>query len=151
MHLAEAGRFKPGEQFCFRVVILVLRSEPVERVTNTIFAVRVGAEIDDLIQDLIDDGDPTQPASPLTPSFQFFWRHPCCPAAQALIERLLPPLIATIQPDRITSSRFHQFSNRIKNGPSVGVMMHHSDRKDEIERGWFEWQSFQVGLKKGDE
>ena len=124
------------------MVILVLGREPVERVADAIFPIGMSTEIDDFVECLIHNGKSPQPASPFAPTFQFLGSHSRCSAPYGVIDTFLPPLIASIEPDRITPARFDHFRNGVENRLGFGIVVHNSDREDEVKRRRVEWQFF---------
>ena len=63
MYVAEPGIAEPAGQFLDGVVVLILGGEPVERITDTILPMRMGAEIDDLVERLVEDREAPQPGA----------------------------------------------------------------------------------------
>ena len=113
-------------------MVLVLRCEPIERVADAVFPIGMCAEVDDLVERLFGNGNPPQPGTPAAPALEFLRGHVNRPSTQCGVDHLLPPLIASIQPDGHPSPWLNQSRNRIEDGPRVGVMMHHPNGKNEV-------------------
>ncbi len=95
---------EPVTQFSNCVMVLVPWSPPVERVADSVLIAWMSAEVDNFIQRPVDDRNRSQHRAKVTKRHQHFGGHPGCHRAQSAVDQFLPPLIATVQPDRILTS-----------------------------------------------
>lgn len=68
--VSESRFVKPDAQFIHGVMVLVFWSPPVERIADTIFVIRVRAEVDDLVERFVNDWQATKDRSDMAERHQ---------------------------------------------------------------------------------
>ena len=129
-------------------MVLVGRSVPVVGVAHPQFWVGVIAEVDQLVEQLVEQRHPAPPRQPPTPTLEPLSRHPRRSPPHPLIEPLLPPAVAAIQPHRQPTAGTYHPCHLVEDLASVLVVMHHADRKHQVKRTRLQGQSLQIRLQE---
>ena len=107
----KASFVEPATEFFDGVMVLMLRSPPVERITDSIFIAWVSTKVHDLVECSVDDRDAAEDGSSVAKRLEDRRWGSSRDGSQAAVDDFLPPLITAVQPNRIASAWSNQFGD----------------------------------------